>query len=191
MTARRLIPSRLVGSRPEASFSSTVTGRDANLARLVGVCAHAVLEQWDFARPCSEINIVIEQTIRRYVGQDHSRSMADITEDLAVLFERFLSSESYRRLQRATVLGREVPFVMSLGKYQMMEGAIDLIYRLDGRIWIADYKTDDVAAEDVQDRANHYRSQAESYSRAVASSLGLPSLSFQFIFLRLGVAIDA
>ena len=38
--------------------------------------------------------------------------------------------------------------------------------------------------------ADRYRSQAESYSRAVANSLGLPSLSFQFIFLRPGLAID-
>jgi len=116
--------------------------------------------------------------------------MADVTEDLAALFESFLSSEPFKRLQRATVLGREVPFVMPLGDGQMMEGVIDLIYRLDDRIWIADYKTDDVAAEDVQTRADRYRSQAGSYSRAVASSLGLPSLSFQFIFLRPGVAVD-
>jgi ATP-dependent exoDNAse (exonuclease V) beta subunit len=71
-----------------------------------------------------------------------------------------------------------------------MEGVIDLIYRLDDRIWIVDYKTDDVAAEDVQTRVDRYRSQADSYSRAVASALGLPSLSFQFIFLRPGVAVD-
>jgi ATP-dependent helicase/nuclease subunit A len=111
-------------------------------------------------------------------------------EDLAALFERFLSSEPYKALQRATVLGREVPFVMPLGEGQIMEGVVDLIYRLDDRIWIADYKTDDVAAGGVQTRADRYRSQAESYARAVASSLGLSSVSFQFIFLRPGVAID-
>ncbi len=152
--------------------------------------AHAVLEQWDFTRPRSEISTVIEQTIRRTVAQDHPQLMADVTEDLTALFENFLSSEPYKRLQRATVLGREVPFVMPLGEGQMMEGVIDLIYRLDDRIWIADYKTDDVAAADVQTRADRYRSQADSYTRAVASSLGLSSLSFQFIFLRPGVAID-
>ena len=190
MTPRRLIPSKLPGGRPESGFSAIVTGRDADRARLIGVCAHAVLEQWDFTRPCSEINIVIEQTIRRYVGQEHSRSRADITEDLVVLFEGFLSSEPYKRLQRATVLGREVPFVMPSGEGQIMEGTIDLIYRLNDRIWIGDYKTDDVAVGDVQDKADHYRSQAESYSRAVASSLGIPSLSFQFIFLRPGVAVE-
>ena len=160
------------------------------MARLTGVCAHAVLEQWDFAKPYSEIGIVIEQTIDRYLGQNHSRMRADMTEDLVVLFERFFSSEPYGRLQRATVLGREVPFVMSVGEFQLMEGAIDLIYRLDDRIWIADYKTDDVAAEDVGRKVDSYRSQAESYSQAVATALGVPSLSFQFIFLRLGLAVD-
>jgi ATP-dependent helicase/nuclease subunit A len=165
-----------------------VTGHDPDLARLVGVCAHAVLEQWDFAKPRTEIGAVIDQVCRRSVAQDHL--MADVAGDLAVLFGNFLSSEPYKRLQRATVLGREVPFVMPLGEEQIMEGVIDLIYRLDDRIWIADYKTDDVAAEDAQARADRYRSQAEIYSQAVASALGLPSISFQIIFLRPGVAID-
>ena len=160
-TPRRLTPSSLAGGRPEAISPRTVTGRDADLARLVGVCAHAVLEQWDFTRPRAEICTVIEQACRRYVAQDHPQLMADVTEDLTALFESFLSSEPYKRLQRATVLGREVPFVMPLGEGQMMEGVIDLIYRLDDRIWIADYKTDDVAAEDVQARADRYRSQAD------------------------------
>jgi ATP-dependent helicase/nuclease subunit A len=190
MTARRLIPSKLAEGRREAGPLGSVTGREANQARLAGVCAHAVLQQWDFSRPCSEINSAIEQAVHRYVGQADPRSVAGVTEDLTGLFEHFVSSEPYRRLQRATLLGREVPFVMSLGESQTMEGAIDLIYRLDDRIWVADYKTDDVAAEDVQRKVDYYRSQAESYSQGVAKSLGLPSLSFQFIFLRPGVAVD-
>ena len=189
-TPRRLTPSSIAGGRPEAVLPHTFTGRDADLSRLVGVCAHAVLEQWDFTRPRAEICDVIEQASRRYVTQDHPQLIASVTEDLTAVFEHFLSSELYTRLQRSTVLGREVPFVIPLGVGQMMEGVIDLIYRLDDRIWIADYKTDDVAAEDAQARADRYRSQADSYSRAVASSLGLPSVSFQFIFLRPGVDVD-
>jgi ATP-dependent helicase/nuclease subunit A len=189
-TPRRLTPSSLAGGRPDAVFPHTVTGRDADLARLIGVCAHAVLEQWDFTRLRAEICTVIDQACRRYVAQDHPQLMAKVTEDLTALFESFLSSEPYKRLQCATVLGREVPFVMPLGEGQIMEGVIDLIYRLDDRIWIADYKTDDVAAADAQTRADRYRSQVESYSRAVASALGLPSVSFQFVFLRPGVAVD-
>jgi len=189
-TPRHLTPSSLAGGWPEAVLPRTVTGRDADLARLIGVCAHAVLEQWDFTRPRTEICTVIEQACLRYVAQDHPHLMASVTEDLTKLFENFLSSELYKRLQRATVLGREVPFIMPLKEGQIMEGVIDLICRLDGRIWIADYKTDDVAAEEVQTRADRYRSQAECYSRAVSSALGLASLSFQFVFLRPGVAVD-
>lgn len=189
-TPRRLTPSSLAGNRSETVFARTVTGRDTDLARLVGVCAHAVLEQWDFTRPRSDISTVIEQACRRFVSQDQPQLAGDVTEDLTALFENFFSSEPYKKLQCATVLGREVPFVMPLGEEQMMEGVIDLIYQFDDRIWIADYKTDDVAAEDVRIRADHYRSQGEIYSRAVAASLGLPSVSFQFIFLRPGVAVD-
>jgi len=189
-TPRRVTPSSLVGGGPDAIILRSVTGRADDLGRLVGVIAHGVLEQWDFTRSGAEIDTIIDQTIRRSVAQDHPELMADVREDLITLFNGFLSSDLYTRLQRATVLGREVPFIMPAGEGQMMEGKIDLIYRLDDRIWIADYKTDNVAAKDVQSRADHYRPQAESYSRAVASALGLSSLSFQFIFLRLGVAIE-
>jgi ATP-dependent helicase/nuclease subunit A len=189
-TPRRVTPSSLSESITETISQRTVTGRDAELARMVGVCAHAVLERWDFSKPRSEISTVIERACRRHVAPDYPQLMCNVTEDLTAIFEKFLSSEPYTRLQRATVLGREVPFVMPFGEDRMMEGVIDVIYRLDDRIWIADYKTDDVAAEDVQARADRYRSQADSYSQAVAGALGLSSVSFQLIFLRPGVAVD-
>ena len=71
-TPRRLTPSSLAGIRPEAVFPRTVTGRDADLARLIGVCAHAVLEQWDFTRPRAEISTVIEQTMSSLCGTGSS-----------------------------------------------------------------------------------------------------------------------
>ena len=189
-TPRRVTPTSLAGSWTEPISRRTVAEHDANLARLVGVCAHAVLERWDFGRPRSDIGTVIEQACHRYMTQDGPQLVGDVTEDLTAIFDRFLSSEPYKTLQRATVLGREVPFVIPLSRDQVMEGVIDLIYRLDDRIWIADYKTDDVAAEDVQARADRYRSQADSYSRAVGSALGSPAVSFQLIFLRPGIAIN-
>ncbi len=190
MTPRRLTPSSLPGRNPEPQASRAGTGREADLSRLIGISAHAVLEQWDFTGPRVEIGAIIEQALRRTVAQDHPELMAAVREDLTQLLDSFLSSEPYRRLQGATMLGREVPFVMPVGEGQTMEGVIDLIYRLDGRIWIADYKTDDIAGEDVPSRVDRYRPQAESYAKAVATALGLPFLSSQLIFLRPGVAID-
>jgi ATP-dependent helicase/nuclease subunit A len=105
-TSRRLTPSSLAGGRPEAVFPRTVTGRDADLARLIGVCAHAVLEQWDFTRPRPEICTIIEQACRRYVAQDNPQLMDSVTEDLTTLFENFLL-QAVQKLQRATVLGEK------------------------------------------------------------------------------------
>ena len=66
-----------------------------------------------------------------------------------------------------------------------MEGVIDLIYRLDGHLWIADYKTDQVTAEEAPARAERYSQQAMLYRQAVAACLGTSSIAFQFLFLRI------
>jgi len=106
------------------------------------------------------------------------------------LFTRFVSSPVYRDLQRAAILGREVPFFMPWDDQQrVMSGTIDLLYRLDGRLWIADYKTDSIEAEEVAAAAEQYRLQAGIYTAAIAQSLGVDSVSFQLIFLRPGVAV--
>lgn len=109
---------------------------------------------------------------------------------LLPMFLRFVSLPVYQDLQRATILGREVPFIMPWdGQQRTMSGTIDLLYRLEGRFWVADYKTDALEVEDVQTKLSQYRQQAEIYTAAIARSLGIESLSFQFIFLRPGLAV--
>ena len=88
------------------------------------------------------------------------------------------------------VRSREVPFLLPWDdRQQAMSGTMDLLYRLDGQIWIADYKTDSVKSEDVPSRVELYRTQAGIYKAAVARLLDVPSVSFQFIFLRPGLAM--
>ena len=70
-----------------------------------------------------------------------------------------------------------------------MEGVIDLLYRLDGELWIADYKTDMIPHDQVRARAETYREQARLYRTAVEQSLGTPIAGFEFIFLRHGMAV--
>ena len=70
-----------------------------------------------------------------------------------------------------------------------MEGVIDLLYCLDGKLWIADYKTDMIPLDEVAARAETYRQQAQLYQTAVVQSLGAPIAGFEFIFLRHGVAV--
>ena len=67
---------------------------------------------------------------------------------------------------------------------QVMEGIIDLLYRLDGALWIADYKTDMIPLDQIAERAERYREQARLYRMAVEQSLRAPIAGFEFIFLR-------
>jgi ATP-dependent helicase/nuclease subunit A len=71
----------------------------------------------------------------------------------------------------------------------LMEGRIDLIYKRDGMVWLADYKTDRVTEADAAERAEAYRDQALIYTEAVRHALGHCPAGFKIIFLRLGKAV--
>ena len=79
---------------------------------------------------------------------------------------------------------------MPWGERQVMEGVIDLIYRLDGKTWIADYKTDFVTESEARSRAIMYVQQAGIYREAATRCLGLSQVSFQLLFLRAGVGVE-
>jgi ATP-dependent helicase/nuclease subunit A len=71
-----------------------------------------------------------------------------------------------------------------------MEGVIDVLYRLDGRIHLADYKTDRVEDSELADRAAAYEGQVQVYREAVARCLGVKQVGVQLIFLRNGKAVS-
>lgn len=168
---------------------STQGGQDRAIGQLVGVLAHRILERWDFTQDPRRLVEQIAPTLQTSLTVDEQSLVPALTESLGNLFATFGRSEAYTRLRSATILGREVPFVMPWEQGQVMAGIIDVIYRLDDRLWIADYKTDAVTAEDAPTKAETYRRQAEIYKTAVQKSLGISSVTFQFLFLRSGVAV--
>ena len=125
------------------------------------------------------------------LDKEHDEAAQEvIVEEVCDLLRAFVQSPVYERLRRATVVGREVPFFMPWNEgRQVMEGVIDLLYRLDGELWIADYKTDMIPLDQIAVRAESYREQARLYRMAVEQSLGAPIAGFEFIFLRHGTAV--
>jgi ATP-dependent helicase/nuclease subunit A len=185
LTATGLVAGPAPGPRP-----SSITRDDRESSRLAGVLAHRLLEQWNFGAAPDGLLKEIAPTVRRGLSPEEERWGPSIIASLNELFTVFVRSESYARLRTATILGREVPFVMPWGEQQLMEGIIDVIYRLDGRIWIADYKTDRVAGSEVHMRTNQYMQQAEIYRAAASRSLDGTAVSFHFLFLRSGVSVE-
>jgi ATP-dependent helicase/nuclease subunit A len=189
-TPLHVIPTALIESTKSAPGQRLEKTGDGDLGRLSGIVAHRILERWDFAADPSRFRDQIEATLQTCLTDEQQTWALGLSESLRELFLSFGRSEVYAKFRAATILGREVPFVMPWGEGQVMEGVIDLIYRLDDGIWIADYKTDAVSAEAVPIRAEAYRRQAEIYKTAVQQSLGISSVVFQFIFLRPSVAIE-
>jgi ATP-dependent helicase/nuclease subunit A len=109
------------------------------------------------------------------------------------MLETFIQSDIFQSLKEATIIGREVPFAIpwstSESRHAVMEGVIDLVYRVNGDVWIADYKTDRITADQMGDRAVEYQLQAQIYTEAVFKCLGLRPKGFQFIFLRTGTVV--
>lgn len=158
--------------------------------KLVGIIAHRILEGWDFALPSAELQRRILPAVESLCQSESQELRAKIADSLAEIFMVFGSSEAYARLASAEILGREVPFVIPWGERQVMAGVIDVVYRLDGKMWIADYKTDRTSASEAQRKAASYAHQAAIYREAVARCLGLPQPNFQFLFLRPGVCVQ-
>lgn len=192
---RSLTPSSLMRQERGRRAGSSEGGMGQDQALLVGILAHRLLERWDFADDPKMMHERIQTLCRT--------EAPDAEAELQSLFTVFTTSEPYERLRRATILGREVPFAISWSaderhlsgsgpevEPQVMEGVIDLIYRLDGLVWVADYKTDLVQDDEVTSRVTNYLPQARVYREAVSRGLGLERVGFQFIFLRNGRAVE-
>ncbi len=119
----------------------------------------------------------------------------DVVKELETLLDHFLHSSAYRELQRATIIGREVPFAVpwpttlkgnSAPQTCVMEGLMDVVYEIDGEVWVGDYKTDQVFSSTVAQRAEVYREQAHVYATAASRCLGPVVKGCKLFFIRAG-----
>ena len=186
---RKEIPSLMGRDQPIVQPVRNREKRTDVGARLIGICVHALLERWDFSRATPPSEAELESFCRSFIPSG-ANILEEVRDELVSITHAFLASECYRRVQGAAILGREIPFVIPWREGQVMEGVIDLMYRLDGRLWIADYKTDRIAAAEALARAERYKEQATAYRAAAAHCLGGEAASFEFIFLRPGVRVE-
>lgn len=188
-TPPHLTPTAL-GKRMESVVRGmTPVRQNVEIGRLAGVVAHRLLERWDFSQDPSGLIVQLAVAVPTILGPDDQSHAEAVAESVNELLATFSRSEAYARLRSCQILGREVPFIMPWENSQVMEGVIDLMYRLDGELWLADYKTDAVLADQAAARAEQYRIQSEIYKAAVKQSLGTEP-RFDCLFLRCGVAVE-
>ena len=188
-TPAHLTPTRLGMRVASVARERAPVRQDAVIGRLAGVVAHRLLERWDFSQDPSGLRAQVAPALQAVLGPDDQSHTQAVAESVHELLAAFGQTDIYARLQSSQILGREVPFIMPWGDRQVMEGVIDIIYRLDGELWVADYKTDVVSTDQAAGRAEQYRVQSEVYKAAVKRGLRAEP-RFHLFFLRCGAAIE-
>ena len=142
----------------------------------IGSAVHGVLQTIDL-----ETGAGIEDASR---SQAMAESVPDRAAEVAGLVKAAIDSEVVKRAVRSGKLWREVPVAVPVGK-GVLEGFIDLLFEEDDGLVVVDYKTDYVAAADLEDRAvGRYRIQAGSYALAVQRATGKPVKEIVLLFLQ-------
>ena len=108
-----------------------------------------------------------------------------IKAEVIKILSDFIDSEAYKELQNTQILGREIPILLKWNG-QIMRGTIDILYKKDDRMVIADYKTNHIEMSELPAIAEKYRHQKDVYVEAVKRCLNIDNPEFKLIFLRLG-----
>ena len=146
----------------------------------------------------------LDRSAARWIPEELKGRSGEIIKEAREVLATFARSEAYAELCGATILGREVPFLMPWPSHAevgvgggrlagppptLMEGRIDLLYEKGGGLWVADYKTDRITEAEVSARMEAYRPQAQAYTEAVRQAVGRTPTGFKLIFLRLGKSV--
>ncbi len=167
---------------PEAPLPPPPEPPSARRGRAIGTTLHDAFERWDFRDPRT-LEGLVEFAARR-VAADESLDADLLVRESRALAAEIAASELPGYLASINVLGRELPISFRDGD-TAWNGTIDLLYRdTDGRLVVADYKSD--RAPDDAARA-HYREQLSTYARGVALAFpGEPEPALELIWLRSG-----
>jgi ATP-dependent helicase/nuclease subunit A len=157
---------------PGGSFAGAETGQ---------LC-HLVLQGWDYrangdvAAACVKARGLLE---RRAPGPRWEQAEREASGVLAA----FLASPAARELAAAEILGREVPFAYAEGGV-VVRGAVDLVYRVNGKLVVADFKSERVEAKSAAKIRDKYAEQGRAYAEAIRLGWSGAPAEFRVLFLR-------
>jgi ATP-dependent exoDNAse (exonuclease V) beta subunit len=151
-------------------------------AAAVGTAVHDLLETLDLESDLAAQVIERRPTVIESAAAGLDPGMVvEMTGRLEEVVDRLVESACLRRLGEVAeaVIARELPVFLRPTEdsgTSVISGAVDLVYRdpEDGRLVIADYKTDGVETDaEIAERTERYRSQLETYASALEEALVL------------------
>ncbi len=110
------------------------------------------------------------------------------------MLRQFFQSQAYDVLRNAKIIGREIPFLIPIEPTSKtfhasaIRGVMDVVYEIDGRTVIGDYKTSRLMLGHQTDVPEKYRIQAHFYRIALKSVLKIDA-DFVIFSLREGTTL--
>ncbi|MBI2027732.1 MAG: UvrD-helicase domain-containing protein [Deltaproteobacteria bacterium] len=152
--------------------------RSKNKGASLGTSVHEVLEQTNFS------NVIAnpERARQSFIyNSDHS--------GVRELLQNFLHMPYFKEIQKAQVIHKEYPVYFSHQGF-VLEGIIDLLFKNQKGEWIlADYKTNKISREKVEDFGRSYEFQMDSYAWML-SDLGVNINKCVLLFLNPSVCYE-
>lgn len=167
----------------EENQTAAVFDQDRGAARAVGTVVHRMLEKVDLEGDIEgQLDGMSEEARAELDGLLDEGAAAEAGSRLAEILDRLADGRCQHVLSSvaSTILGREIAIVAppqeDRGPTGAITGFVDLVYRDpdDGRVVVADYKTDAVEGEDaVAERVRIHEPQVRAYARALHDALNL------------------
>ncbi len=147
----------------------------------IGTLVHQLLEHIPFDRR-------FEDNLKFRLNNLDGKVDPGLLETASKILTKFYQSPLFLELSSARRVIKEFPFSLRL-KHGTIRGNIDLIYETNaGDIVVADYKTSDVAADEISKEAEVYRTQILLYALAAKSLMRKPVRGAKLFFINTRLA---
>ena len=152
-------------------------------AILLGTLCHRVLEKWSF-KDGGDLQALIAAACSGLKGCAPEMDWAALSSSASALLTSFVKSPAASMLASAEILGREVPYLRRLADGTVERGAMDVLYRKGGRLFVGDYKTGG-----IEDAGKKWGAQGKAYTAAVKEALG-EEAGFVVVGVREGKVVE-
>ncbi len=194
-TRKPLAPSGLVEgfSEEESPASRTVFDEDAPEEREVhaggtdfGNLVHAILARLE-PPDIERLESLREEGVAFASALELKEE--DVDYAMGLIRDSMQTGRILARAAAASRRRRELPFAFEL-EGSVIRGFIDLVFEEGGKLVVVDFKTDNVAAGEADDKATFYENQGAAYVMGLEAATGLEAGELVFSFLRPGVDVS-
>jgi len=160
-------------------------------SKTIGTVVHLLISRLDLDKPVDKN--AVENLKKKLVTKETISSEAADSIDADMVVEFFESDLGKEVFEKDNRVFREWPFTFAMpvsGESVVVQGIIDMLIEKPDGLLVVDFKSDDVAEDRVNEKAELYTEQLSLYSRAAEAILEKKVLGKWLYFLRPGCAIE-